>query len=194
MSAGWRAQAERSGTLICVDFEATFDELYPGLFRYCHRLTGEADVADDVAQEAFVRLYDRSITGTEEGVRAWLFRTATHLVRDRYRVEGNRRRLLEIFLALVDARWTAPPNGSVSSRPGTSTRTVSSGWSSETAAFRSEAEFRGAAWARWTASSTCTSSAARSNSRGTWPTSGSASSRTATSGTSRWCSFTTAST
>ena len=78
-----------------MDFEATFDELYPGLFRYCHRLTGEADVADDVTQEAFVRLYDRSITGTKEGVRAWLFRTATHLVRDRYRIEGNRRRLLE---------------------------------------------------------------------------------------------------
>jgi len=78
-----------------VNFEATFDELYPGLFRYCHRLTGEPDLAEDVAQEAFVRLYDHRVEGTEEGLRAWLFRTATHLVRDRHRVGENRRRLLE---------------------------------------------------------------------------------------------------
>lgn len=78
-----------------MDFEATFDELHPGLFRYCHRLTGDPDLADDVAQEAFVRLYDHQVEGDEHGIRAWLFRTATHLVRDRYRVDENRRRLLE---------------------------------------------------------------------------------------------------
>ncbi len=78
-----------------VNFEATFDQLYPALFRYCHRLTGDPDLADDVAQEAFVRLYDRRVEGTEEGLRAWLFRTATHLVRDRHRVGENQRRLLE---------------------------------------------------------------------------------------------------
>ena len=78
-----------------VNFEATFEELYPGLFRYCHRLTGDPDLAEDVVQEAFVRLYDRRVEGTEEGLRAWLFRTATHLVRDRHRVRENRRRLLE---------------------------------------------------------------------------------------------------
>ena len=78
-----------------MDFETTFDELHPGLFRYCHRLTGDPDLADDVAQEAFVRLYEHRVEGDEHGIRAWLFRTATHLVRDRYRVAENRRRLLE---------------------------------------------------------------------------------------------------
>lgn len=78
-----------------MNFEATFKELYPGLFRYCHRLTGDPDLAEDVTQEAFVRLYDRRVEGTDEGLRAWLFRTATHLVRDRHRVRENRRRLLE---------------------------------------------------------------------------------------------------
>ena len=78
-----------------MDFETTFDELHPGLFRYCHRLTGDPDLADDVAQEAFVRLYEHRVEGEEHGIRAWLFRTATHLVRDRYRVAENRRRLLE---------------------------------------------------------------------------------------------------
>jgi len=79
-----------------VDFENTFDELHPGLFRFCHRLTGNPDLADDVAQEAFVRLYEHRVEGDERGVRAWLFRTATHLVRDRVRVATNRRRLLEV--------------------------------------------------------------------------------------------------
>ncbi len=78
-----------------MDFDTVFGEVYPGLFRYCHRLTGDSDVADDVAQEAFVRFYEREIQGTEEGIRAWLFRTAIHLVRDRHRLRENRKRLLE---------------------------------------------------------------------------------------------------
>jgi RNA polymerase sigma factor (sigma-70 family) len=41
-----------------------------------------------------VRLFDHQVTGSEAGMRAWLFKTATHLVRDRYRVEKNRVRLL----------------------------------------------------------------------------------------------------
>ena len=65
-----------------MNFELTFGEQYPGLFRYCHSLTGDPDLADDLAQETFVRLYDRRVGGTDEGLRAWLFRTATHLVRD----------------------------------------------------------------------------------------------------------------
>ena len=94
-----------------VNFEATFEELYPGLFRYCHRLTGDPDVADDVAQEAFVRLYDGRVEGTEEGLRAWLFRTATHLVRDRHRVGENRQRLLEAHP--VEPGGPEPPDQAV---------------------------------------------------------------------------------
>lgn len=78
-----------------MDFDRAFDEHYPGLLRYCQRLTGDRDVAEDTAQEAMVRLFDRDITGASAGVRAWLFKTATHLVRDRYRIDTNRRRLLE---------------------------------------------------------------------------------------------------
>jgi RNA polymerase sigma factor (sigma-70 family) len=77
-----------------VDFETLFDEVYPALFRYCQRLTGEPDVADDVAQEAFVRLVDRRITGDPRALRVWLFKVATHVIRDRVRTRENRRRLL----------------------------------------------------------------------------------------------------
>ena len=78
-----------------VNFDQTFDELYPPLVRYCHRLAGDRDVAEDIAQEAMVRLYTHEVEGPQTGLKAWLFRTATHLIRDRYRVKENRRRLLQ---------------------------------------------------------------------------------------------------
>lgn len=78
-----------------MDFDQTFDDLYPPLVRYCHRLTGDRDAAEDTAQEALVRLFTHRVEGPPPALRAWLFKTATHLVRDRYRVEENRRRLLE---------------------------------------------------------------------------------------------------
>jgi len=77
-----------------VDFDATFDQHYPSLVRYCRRLIGDVDAAEDVAQESMVRLFDHKVIGPEPGIRAWLFKTATHLVRDRYRVGQNRLRLL----------------------------------------------------------------------------------------------------
>jgi RNA polymerase sigma factor (sigma-70 family) len=78
-----------------VNFDTLFDDVYPDLFRYCVRLTGDGDAAEDLVQEAFVRLLDRQVEGGREGIRAWLFKVATHLVRDRVRVERNRARLLE---------------------------------------------------------------------------------------------------
>jgi RNA polymerase sigma factor (sigma-70 family) len=78
-----------------VNFEQLFDEVYPQLHRYCTRMTADADAAEDVAQEAFVRLLDRKVGGDPRGVRAWLFKVATHLIRDGVRVRENRARLLE---------------------------------------------------------------------------------------------------
>ena len=78
-----------------MDFDATFEAHYAELVRYCHRLTGDGDQAEDMAQESFVRLFDHGVEGPSAGVRAWLFKTATNLVRDRFRVDRNRARLLE---------------------------------------------------------------------------------------------------
>lgn len=79
-----------------MELETLFDRVYPSLFRYCHRLTGDPDAADDAAQEAFVRLFERDVEGEPAQLRVWLFKVATHLIRDRVRVAENRRRLLEI--------------------------------------------------------------------------------------------------
>ena len=78
-----------------MDFDALYDEVFPSLFRYCQRLTGDPDVAEDMAQEAFVRMLERRVVGERAAVRVWLFKVATHLVRDRWKVSSNRKRLLE---------------------------------------------------------------------------------------------------
>ena len=82
-----------------VDFDAVFAKLYPSLFRYLHRLTGDEDVADDIAQEAFVRLLKQPLP--EDEVRPWLFTVAMNLVRDRARKNERRQRLLTTAPDLV---------------------------------------------------------------------------------------------
>jgi RNA polymerase sigma-70 factor (ECF subfamily) len=88
-----------------VDFDDLFQRLYPSLYRYLHRLTGDADVAEDIAQEAFVRLLKQPLP--EDEVRPWLFTVAMNLVRDRARRTERRQRLLT----------TAPPLVSVTILP-----------------------------------------------------------------------------
>lgn len=85
-----------------MDLEALFNEAYPKLFRYCNRLAGDQDVAEDVAQEAFVRLWYRQVAGEPHALKAWLFKVATHLIRDRVKVSENRKRLLEIHPVRAD--------------------------------------------------------------------------------------------
>jgi RNA polymerase sigma-70 factor (ECF subfamily) len=84
-----------------VDFDALFKSLYPSLFRYQHRLTGDADTAEDIAQESFVRLLRQRLT--EHEVRPWLFTVAMNLVRDRARKVERRNRLLTKAPHLVSA-------------------------------------------------------------------------------------------
>ena len=84
-----------------MDFEGQFQRLYPSLFRYLHRLTGDADVAEDIAQEAFVRLLKQSLP--EDEVRPWLFTVAMNLVRDHARKTERRQRLLTAAPQLVQS-------------------------------------------------------------------------------------------
>ena len=77
-----------------VDYDALFRRLYPSLFRYLHRLTGETDAADDIAQESFVRLLGRDMP--EDEARLWLFTVATNLFRDGARTRKRRERLLAV--------------------------------------------------------------------------------------------------
>lgn len=75
------------------DFDGAFARHHPSLFRYLHRLTGDADVAAELAQETFVRLLEHEVP--ERRVRSWLFTVATNLVRDHARTRSRHLRLLQ---------------------------------------------------------------------------------------------------
>jgi RNA polymerase sigma-70 factor (ECF subfamily) len=74
-------------------FSTIYRALHPMLLRYLERLTGDKDAAEDVAQEAFMRLLHRPEL-TDEAARLWLFTVATNLVRDRARAVTRQSRLL----------------------------------------------------------------------------------------------------
>lgn len=68
-----------------------FRQNFASLFRYLYRLCGDADLASDLAQEAFVRLYERGRVPVEPT--GWLITVATNLFRDAERT-GKRRALI----------------------------------------------------------------------------------------------------
>jgi RNA polymerase sigma factor (sigma-70 family) len=74
------------------EFRAAFDSRFAELFRWLDRYSGDASLAADVAQETFVRLYDRG--AMPDDLRAWIVSVALNLVRDEQRRSTRRRRLL----------------------------------------------------------------------------------------------------
>lgn len=68
------------------------------LVGYLTRLTGQAERAEDLAQEAFLRLYTSAHAYEERGqLRAYLFRIATNLLRSEERRSARWRRLRDLF-------------------------------------------------------------------------------------------------
>ena len=76
-------------------FAALFEVQFPRLFRYLDRLGGDPDLAADLAQEAFVRLYRRG--EFPDAPEAWLVTVATNLFRNSRNTGSRRRRLLTPF-------------------------------------------------------------------------------------------------
>ena len=70
-----------------------FDQQFPSLFRYLHRLTGDGDLADDLAQEVFVRLYQRA--SLPDDARGWMGAVANNLLRDHNRTARRRLHLVK---------------------------------------------------------------------------------------------------
>ena len=75
-----------------MDFQAAYAELYAPLVRYLVRFTGDAEIAEDLAQEAFGRLLRQELPDRE--VKAWIFTVATNLAVDHKRKWDRRRTLL----------------------------------------------------------------------------------------------------
>lgn len=70
----------------CVDFDGFHALNAAPLWRYLRRVTGDPQTADDVLQESFLRYLDRPPRSTDERAhKAYLYRIATNLARDRWR-------------------------------------------------------------------------------------------------------------
>lgn len=90
--------------------EAALAELvaryHSAIYGYLYRYTGDPALADDLAQETFIRLVTQR-TAPPTHFRAWLYTVATNLARDHFRSAAYRR---EQALELDDrARQSAEP-------------------------------------------------------------------------------------
>ncbi len=73
------------------------------LFNYLLRLVGDADVAEELAQDAFVRAYvNAEKYRTIARFSTWLYTIATNLVRNRYRKKKRRPPVLSLFFRSGD--------------------------------------------------------------------------------------------
>ena len=73
-------------------FTAVFDAQFARLFRYLDRLSGDSELAADLAQETFMRLYLRG--GLPDTPAAWLISVAMNLLRNERSTQSRRRGLL----------------------------------------------------------------------------------------------------
>jgi RNA polymerase sigma-70 factor (ECF subfamily) len=73
-------------------FEALFRQHFLKLQRYLSRMSGDPELAADLAQEAFVKLHRRS--SLPDVPEAWLITVSTNLLRNARARESRRRRLL----------------------------------------------------------------------------------------------------
>jgi RNA polymerase sigma-70 factor (ECF subfamily) len=73
-------------------FARLFEANFPRLHRVLNRLSGESELAADVVQEAFVRLYRRG--SMPDAPEAWLVSVALNLLRNEKSARNRRLRLL----------------------------------------------------------------------------------------------------
>jgi RNA polymerase sigma factor (sigma-70 family) len=75
------------------DVTALFNEHHASLWRFLTRLTGDADLAADAAQMAFVRYVERP--PAPDNIRAWLFRVGRNAAIEAARTDSRRALLLD---------------------------------------------------------------------------------------------------
>jgi RNA polymerase sigma-70 factor (ECF subfamily) len=75
------------------EFEALYESTFTAVVRFLYRKVWDAERAEDLAQEVFVR----ALTHRPEKPRAWLFAVAANLARDEARAAVRRRRHLVLL-------------------------------------------------------------------------------------------------
>lgn len=87
------------------DWAEVYRVNFPALVRFLYRKVWEADRAEDLAQEAFVRALDHD----PDNPRAFVFTVAANLARDEARTAIRRRRHLELVKAETAAEVRESP-------------------------------------------------------------------------------------
>ena len=88
-----------------VDWSAVYRETYQDLVRFLHRKVWDADRAQDLAQEAFMRALDHD----PDNPKSFLFTVASNLARDEARAAIRRRRHLTLIKTESEDRTTTDP-------------------------------------------------------------------------------------
>lgn len=90
-------------------FTSVVERYQAPIARYLRRLVGETSLAEDLAQETFLKAYVAILkTDSELALRPWLYRIATNEAKMHFR----RRRLIRFLPFLADRHAeTAPPAG-----------------------------------------------------------------------------------
>lgn len=88
-----------------VDWAVVYRETYQDLVRFLHRKVWDADRAQDLAQEAFMRALDHQ----PDNPKSFLFTVAANLARDEARAAIRQRRHLTLIKAEVEDRSTVDP-------------------------------------------------------------------------------------
>jgi len=103
---------ERLATELVTSF---YDSFYASLLRYAAHITGSLDVAQDVVQEAFMRLYRALREGQAiQNPKAWAFTVVRHESGARLRRRNDERLAhqgLEVLDDLPMGRWSDPVAG-----------------------------------------------------------------------------------
>jgi RNA polymerase sigma-70 factor (ECF subfamily) len=90
------------------EFAGVFNEVYPGLCRFLECLLSFTGQAQEIAQEAFLRLYRRGPEGIPPGeIRFWIYRVARNLAVNEIRRRNTRARLKD---AIAGIFRPAPPD------------------------------------------------------------------------------------
>lgn len=94
LPAGMALGMPDSATPFHQEFVALFTEQFAGLRRFLDRLSGDPDLASDLAQESFVKLYRRG--SLPDRPNAWLVTVALNLFRNTRSTASRRLRLLTV--------------------------------------------------------------------------------------------------
>lgn len=88
------------------EFEILYQSTYTAVVRFLYRKVWDAERAEDLAQEVFVR----ALTHRPEKPRAWLFAVAANLARDEARAAVRRKRHLTLLKGDPIAQPTFEPS------------------------------------------------------------------------------------